>query len=194
MKISAIMLAAGNSSRLGRAKQLLPFQGKSLITHSLDKLHQLELYQKVVVVGAYAEKIKDHLGEDYPDLQVVENKGWLQGMASSLQKGLQVLDAVNDAVLICLADQPLIPVAHLEDMIAKYRVLEQLVISAYNQDIGVPALIPSRYFPELSTLQGQKGAKFLLLKYQSDSSIIPCPSAAFDIDTEEDYRRIVDMI
>lgn len=194
MEISSIILAAGNSSRLGRAKQLLILQGKSLILRCISTLSEIGISAPIIVLGARFEKIKTHIVDQYPDLPIIENPNWEQGMSTSLQKGISLLAPTCKAVLICLSDQPLIPANHLMEMIETFRSTQKMVVSAYNDDIGVPALIPMSYLEELKTLTGKKGAKYLLRKYRKEAIELSCPQAAYDIDTEADYRRIVEMI
>lgn len=193
MKISAIVLAAGSSSRLGRAKQLLLFKGKSLIQKCIENLFEIGINKPVVVLGARFEEINTHLLRHFPEIQIRKNTAWEKGMAGSLQTGLSGLTAEYDAILICLSDQPLIPSAHYINMMDSFRKSRKMIVSSYNDDLGVPAIIPKKYFKEIMNLSGAKGAKYLLRKYKDEALYIPCPEAAYDVDTEEDYRRIVEM-
>lgn len=193
MEISAILLAAGNSSRLGRAKQLLQFKGKSLIRRILAHVIDAGIPDPIIVLGARFQEINLHILKHYPLLRIIENTSWQQGMASSLQKGLSLVPSSSDAVLICLSDQPLIPASHYAQMIQSFKQNNKMVVSAYKEGIGVPAVIPLKYLEELNALSGEKGAKYVLRKYKDQAIHLPCPEAAYDIDTEEDYRRMVEM-
>ncbi|MEM8889277.1 MAG: nucleotidyltransferase family protein [Bacteroidota bacterium] len=192
MKISAIILAAGSSSRLGRAKQLLKYKNKSFIQHLIEKLEKTGISNSIIVLGARYGKIKQHLKEIEFQGKIVENKQWEQGMSTSLIKGIKALDKNTDAALLCLTDQPLIPPGHYQELIASFKKEQKLISSLYKDSPGVPALIPRKYFEEILQLEGQSGAKYVLRKYQTESILIPCQEAELDVDTEEDYRRIVD--
>ena len=192
MKISAIILAAGSSSRLGRAKQLLKYKNKSFIQQLIEKLEKTGISNPIIVLGARFEKISQHIDELSLSTQIVENRNWENGMSGSLIKGLESLEKDVDAALICLSDQPLIPLSHYQQLLATFRRTPKLISSYYQDSVGVPALIPKRYFSEILQLEGKGGAKFILRKYQKESILIPCQEAGWDVDTEEDYRRIVD--
>lgn len=192
MKISAIVLAAGSSSRLGRAKQLLIFKGKSLIQNCIENLFEIGIKKPIIVLGARFEKINAHLNQHFPEIHICKNPVWEKGMAGSLQTGLSALAAEYDAVLICLSDQPLIPSSHFTSMMDAFQQSHKMIVSSYNEDVGVPAIIPKKYFEEIMNLSGKKGAKYLLRKYKEEALSITCPEAAYDVDTEEDYRRIVE--
>lgn len=192
MKISAIILAAGSSSRLGRAKQLLKYKNKSFIQHLIEKLEKIGISNPIIVLGARYANIHQHLNEIAFKGIVVENKQWEEGMSTSLIKGLSSLDTTSDAALLCLTDQPLIPQSHYQKLLASFEKEQKLIVSFYNNSPGVPALIPRKYFDEILQLKGQGGAKYILKKYRAESLMIPCKEAELDVDTEEDYRRIVD--
>ena len=192
MKISAIILAAGSSSRLGRAKQLLKYKNKSFIQHLIKKLEKTGISNPIIVLGARYTRIRQHLEELDFKGTIVENINWEQGMSTSLISGIGVLEKDVDAALICLSDQPLIPISHYQSLISHFEKEQSLVSSFYKDAPGVPALIPRKFFSEILQLQGKGGAKFILKKYQSESILITCREAELDVDTEEDYRRIVD--
>ena len=192
MKISAIILAAGSSSRLGRAKQLLKYKNKSFIQHLIKKLEKTGISNPIIVLGARYASIHQHLKEIEFQGKVVENKEWKKGMSTSLIKGIKALDKDTDAAILCLTDQPLIPLNHYQKLLSNFEKEQKLIASLYRDAAGVPALIPRKYFEEILQLHGQGGAKYVLRKYHADSILIPCKEAALDVDTEEDYRRIVD--
>ena len=192
MKISAIILAAGSSSRLGRAKQLLKYKNKSFIQHLIKKLEKIGISNPIIVLGARYANIQQHLKEIRFKGLVVENKQWEKGMSTSLIKGISSMDSTSEAALLCLTDQPLIPLSHYQELISSFEKEQKLIVSFYNNSPGVPALIPRKYFDEILQLKGQGGAKYILRKYQTESVLIPCKEAELDVDTEEDYRRIVD--
>lgn len=190
--IGLIILAAGSASRMGKPKQLLTYQGDSLIGHAVKVALTSVCQPLVLVLGAYAEQIKPEV-ENLP-VQVVENTHWLEGMSSSIRAGINALHENNpklDAAIIALADQPLISAEVFDRLVEVYQNTGKLIIaSAYHDVVGVPALFDRTLFPELINLQGDRGAKALISKYTNSSIGISVPEAATDIDTPNDYKNI----
>lgn len=194
-KIGLVILAAGNSSRLGRAKQLLDWKGQSLLAHSLGQSSGLELSQRLVVYGARSVEIEPHLKQ--LEVPTAFNPDWSSGMGSSIRSGLQAileLQADLEAILFCLADQPLIGKHHFQSMLNVRQVHPGFIISAsYKSTLGVPVIFPKVFFPALMALNEQAGAKKIIKKYRDQVIPFPCPEAAFDIDTEADYAHLLSL-
>ncbi|MDY6898110.1 MAG: nucleotidyltransferase family protein [Cyanobacteriota bacterium] len=192
-EVGLIILAAGKASRMGKPKQLLTYQGSSLISHAINVGLNSICKPVVVVLGAYAEKVK--LEIDKLPVQIIENPDWETGMASSIRAGISTINQNNinlDAVIIALADQPLIPEAVFNELIQKYQETENKIIaSAYDDIVGVPALFDKNLFLELMDIKGDRGAKALIRKYQDEVLTIPVAEAAIDIDTEDDYEKLL---
>ena len=189
--VALIILAAGSASRMGKPKQLLNYQGNSLIFHAVKVALNSICKPVVVVLGAYAEEIK--LQIDKLPIQIIENPFWETGMASSIRAGITVVNESNpelDAVIIALADQPLIRTAVFNQLVQSYQETENIIIaSAYADVVGVPALFDCVLFPELIQLECDRGAKALMRKYQDEVFSIAIPEAAIDIDTPQDYQQ-----
>lgn len=188
-----IILAAGASSRLGRAKQLLLFNGKSLLRHALEAALGTSADRIVVVTGAYHDSLLPEL--EMPDLLVVRNDDWKEGMASSIRLGMEMLlneEPALSAILIILSDQPLIRAHHLNQLIAGVQNEGfNLAATEYNKIRGVPACFGRELFQELRTLKGDRGAYHL---FNSGSvKVIPSAFASIDIDTAEDYKKLLDL-
>ncbi|MEM6379696.1 MAG: nucleotidyltransferase family protein, partial [Bacteroidota bacterium] len=118
LNVGLVLLAAGNSSRLGRAKQLLEWQGKTLIRHALDQSNDLAFSQRLVVYGARKLEIEPQLKQlAVPNTY---NPDWSKGMSASIKKGLEVIlkkQADLTAIFLCLVDQPFINRSHLQSML-----------------------------------------------------------------------------
>lgn len=187
--VFAIILAAGSSSRLGSPKQLLAWRNASLLEHAVSNARTV-LYQCVIVVlGAHADAI--HSAVDLDGLTVVVNPDWQEGMASSIRAGVRALPASASAALILLCDQPLVNASHLRKLLEAWEAEpNHIVASEYRQSVGVPALFPAEFFDELSALNGDRGAKLLLLKFDDRLLKIPLPEAELDIDNAEDVARL----
>jgi molybdenum cofactor cytidylyltransferase len=192
-KIGLIILAAGSATRMGRPKQLLSYQGRSLILHAVEVALASLCQPIIVILGAYAEQIKPKLM--LKAVQVVENSQWQEGMSSSIRAGISMLLKTNskvDAVIISLADQPLVSPQIFNQLIQSYQETQKVIIaSKYNETTGVPALFSNALFPELMQLEGDKGAKALIQKYIDTGLILLIPEAAIDIDTPDDYKQLL---
>jgi len=191
-KTGIIILAAGNSSRLGRPKQLLPYQRKTLLSHVIAESLAASLHPVVVVTGAYHAEIQDSLPGQPAHL--VYNAHWQTGMASGIVAGLNKILAVDPhsrTLIIAVCDQPYISAELFQALVDTHTISGKgLIACAYSETTGTPVLFDHRYFKELSTLAGDAGAKQLLKRYPADRMTIPFPQGSIDIDTEEDFQRL----
>lgn len=189
-KIGGILLAAGGSSRLGRPKQLVEFQGKTLIRRAAETLVNSQCDHIVVVLGAEIE----HSAIQIADLAVSRciNENWQSGMSSSIIAGLRSVIQIEpdlDAVVITLCDQPHVTSADIDSLIAAFRSSRTAIVAArYEDTTGVPALFSSELYPELFKLTGDKGARGLL-KQPNVVLTVEIEKAAVDIDTLDDANR-----
>jgi molybdenum cofactor cytidylyltransferase len=187
--IGLILLAAGASLRMGSPKQLLEFEGQSLIRYAVQNALRSRCFPIVVVLGANNELIKTEL-TDLP-VFIAENPDWEEGMGSSIRQGLELLQSVHPhvkAVVVMLCDQPFVKTPLINMLVEEFEQNNiPMIACAYGGTIGVPALFSNRFFPELSALDGNEGAKNLILTNQNQSLAIPFPEGNIDIDTPEDY-------
>jgi molybdenum cofactor cytidylyltransferase len=192
MKTGIILLAAGSSSRLGRAKQLIEFQGKTLIQKAIDEAKKSQANCLVLVLGANAELIQT--GFDITSTPFIVNSNWQQGMSSSMQAGLRFLmekEKINQ-VLLMLCDQPFVDASLLNQLItAKETSGKGIVAAAYSNTLGVPALFEECYFEELLQLTGSEGAKKVIFNHQAEVHALDFPLGAVDLDTEEDVNQFL---
>lgn len=193
LNIAGVILAAGASRRLGRAKQLLRYQGKTLLDRTVGFFDALPLKERCLVYGARRSELESVV--DRQNIRTVYNPDWVTGMGSSLQLGLRTVLATNpdlQAVLIALVDQPLVTTEDFLGLITLHQAQAQAIIAAaYEDTLGVPAIFPAVFFPELLAQKGQVGAKKMIKKYKSEVIPYSCPEAAFDIDTEADYQGLL---
>lgn len=189
-KTGIIILAAGNSSRLGRPKQLLPYRGKTLLAHTATEALNAALHPVIVVTGAYHAEVSDSLRGQPVD--IMYNPAWETGMASGIVTGVTgmlSLRADADAMIIAVCDQPFISAALLSALVSAHAASGKGIIACgYADTAGTPVLFSSRYFEELLKLSGSEGAKKLLKRYPADVGTIPFPEGEVDIDTEEDVH------
>lgn len=185
-RIAAVILAAGCSSRMGRAKALLEFQGEPLVARVARAAADAGLEPVIVVAGAERAAIAEAVTTT--GALVVENRGWTEGLASSIRRGIETLTRDCDAAVLLLADQPLVTCEHLRELTAAYAAGNDPVATRYGDRRGVPALFGSRWFPELASLAGDRGARDILEREQAYAI---GEGAPFDVDTPEDYERLL---
>jgi len=192
-KIAGLLLAAGGSSRLGRPKQLIEFEGKTLIRRAAEALIKGGCAPVVVVLGAEITDSKSAL--DGLDVAIAINEGWESGMGSSIGAGMSHLlgtENALDAVLISLCDQPHITGEHIKEFVGLFSARKASVVSAgYDGIAGVPALFSKALFPRLLSLTGDKGARELI-RNAPDAVTIPLPEASIDIDTATDALALTE--
>jgi molybdenum cofactor cytidylyltransferase len=191
--VGLLLLAAGGSTRMGRPKQLLEFHGRPLIRHSVERALGSRCRPVIVVLGSDADACEAAL-HGLP-IETVVNEDWMQGMGSSIRIGIATLQErvpAAEAVIIALCDQPLISSAFLDRLVRTHIEQEApMVAASYDDRPGVPALFARSQFPRLAMLEGQAGAKALLQAAGSELITIPAPLAAIDVDTPEDYARLL---
>jgi len=191
--IWALVLAAGESIRMGRSKQLLPFENKTILETVIDHITQSRVDEILVVLGSNREKIEE-LIKDMP-VKSVYNPSFKEGMLSSVQKGFISIPEDVEAVLVFLVDQPKIPSSVIDQIINAYQYSEkQIVIPVYHQKRGHPALISTKYREEVAHLNPQVGLRELIHNHPDDILELDLNSSAIleDIDTPEDYKNLKD--
>ena len=189
-----VILAAGQSKRLGRPKQLLTYEGKNLLQKVVDLSSNLQLKRKVLVLGAFEEQITKAIHTH--DVELIVNKNWLEGMSSSIQVGVQELtkdDAIEN-ILFLLSDQPFLTDEILEKLISMH-IISQSPITAcqYKDQVGVPVIFSKPFFSELMTLSGEQGAKKIVKRHLDQVQVVDFEKGYFDIDTEENYKKLLEI-
>lgn len=165
MRVVAIVLAAGSSTRLGRPKQDLVFRGETLLERASR------------IARAVAEETVVITRENNPNAD--------EGIASSIRAG--VARAGEARILITLCDQPLVTEQHLRGLLA---IDAPIVASGYRGIAGVPAAFAPRFIPELLVLRGDRGARAVIEAHRDETAIVPFEEAGTDIDTPEDLGRL----
>ncbi|RYC69429.1 MULTISPECIES: nucleotidyltransferase family protein [Spirosoma] len=191
MKIGTIILAAGDSSRMGgEPKQLLTYKGQSLIRRITETALALQRGPVVVVLGANRERIVPEL-QGLP-VTLVDNASWPTGQASSLKTGLAALYITHkdiDRVLVLHTDQPLVSLGLLLHMVEVGKDDQKGIIACrYDTQLSVPALFSRDYISDLLGLEGDKGVKWVIGKHRDDCSEVPFEAGAIDLDSRRDIE------
>jgi molybdenum cofactor cytidylyltransferase len=190
MKLSILILAAGNSSRLGHPKQLIEFEGKTLIERITETALSISK-EVLVVLGGNSSLITPKLEQFEDSISILFNPDWQEGMGSSIRKGVEVLTNKSNSILILLSDQPFVNQGLIQKMIEIFESTKCPIITChYGNQLGVPMLFDKSIFPELLKLSGDKGAKSFLSSFQDKIAKISFPEGSFDIDTEEDIEKL----
>ncbi len=193
MKVAAIILAAGGSTRFDRAKQLAEYHGESLVRRALAAAHQAGCSPVVVVAGEDAGAIEAHL-HGLPHV-LIRNQQWRDGIGASIRAGVKHLladEAQLEALVILACDQPRVDAQTLGCLVDLQRTTGKAIAAcAYAGTVGVPALFDRSCFPALLALEGDHGAKALILARPNDLVTFEFPSGAIDIDTSADYERLI---
>jgi molybdenum cofactor cytidylyltransferase len=192
--VSAIILAAGTSSRMGQAKQLLPLGSSTVLAQTIEHACAAKVGEVVLVLGSSAEPIRHQLSPSLlAGIKVVVNQSYEQGMASSLRTGLSALDPQSAAALIILGDQPFTPPQTLDQIIQAYRDSgAPIVIPTWQGTRGNPVLLDRSVFSEALALEGDVGCRAIFGKHLEEIVNVEVEDngVLLDIDDQADYERL----
>jgi len=171
--LAAIILAAGESSRMGSPKALLTHQGHPFLEHLLEITRHPKVGLTRVVLGANADEIRSQLKLD--PASVVVNTNWAQGQLSSIHAALRSLPVgLTDGMLLCLVDHPLITATLVGELIEKFYVSgNPIVVPTYNGKRGHPAIFSSRFYPELLKAPLDTGARAVVWAHTQEILEVP---------------------
>lgn len=194
MGISAVVLAAGRSTRMGEPKQLLRLSGCLVLEQTLENVRAGGVDEVVLVLGFAAEAIRRELSEPLLDgVRVVVNENYESGMASSLRAGLATVSPAMDAALIVLADQPFVRPETMRGILDVHRNSgAKIVVPLYKGQRGNPVLLGRSLFAEAMALEGDVGCRAIFASRADAMAYVEVddPAILADIDTREDFERL----
>jgi molybdenum cofactor cytidylyltransferase len=190
--IASVILAAGESSRLGQPKQLLEFRGKTLVRRAVEAAIEANCSPVIVVTGDAHAEVKNALATTNTIL--AQNSQWTQGVGISIRVGIQhLIDNAPgvDAAVLLVCDQPFVDCDLVRGLIAMHSETgKPIVASAYADTLGVPALFDRSIFQELLRLDGHLGAKTIILSNRARVAELSFPKGDVDVDTLDDVKRV----
>ena len=195
MNISATILAAGSSQRMGDNKLLLPFQDNTLINVVCKTIIDSYLKPVFVVTGFENKKVVESLPKSID--KIVYNEDWSRGMATSINKAISSLPNDIDGNMIVLGDMPLVTVKTINKLhqIFLNNNGNKIIYADYLGKQANPVIFPRKFFDEILHLNGDKGCKKIIYKNRKSSIGVPIDSSEviFDCDTKDDYSDLVSM-
>jgi molybdenum cofactor cytidylyltransferase len=187
--ISAIVLAAGKSERMGRPKALLEFHGRTFLEHILDAISQSSIEHTSVVVGHHRHEIENRVNAG----PMIFNPNYEQGMVTSLQTGIRSLPAESIGAFLFLVDHPVVATATIEAMIP-HVARDRIVQPTFQGRRGHPVFLGGDILQEILALPSTQGADAVVRRDPSRIIEIPvnAPGILIDVDTPGDYDELLE--
>jgi molybdenum cofactor cytidylyltransferase len=192
--IAGLILAAGESRRMGRDKALLTYHGRTFLESIINNLGAAGIGKVTVVLGHHAETIERAV--NLAAVRVVVNRDYQWGQTSSLQTGLAAAAADSpEAVILCLVDHPAISTEVIAKLIERFELTRPpVLIPTYKGQRGHPALINQTLFPELLALPSGEAANAVIRKYRDVTQFVEVtdPGILLDVDDPDTYERLAE--
>jgi len=204
--VSAVVLAAGMSTRMGRNKLLLTFRDKPLVVHAVDTLLASKVGEIIVVLGHESEKASDRL-EDNADsvsggtqrrrVRLVENPEYREGLSTSVRTGVQAVSLQAEAIMIYLADQPLLEPEDVDRIIAAFGAAKTenktIVVPFFKGERGNPVLLDASLRDSILGIAGDVGCKGVIKRYPEKVYAMEMENdhVVRDVDDVQAYERLV---
>ncbi len=198
--VSAILLGAGESKRMGVNKLLLPWGKKTVLERCLETLLRAKLKEVIVVLSDQSKEMRDRLEKSSvlasKRVKMETNPDYRRGMSTSIRRGLRGLDPLSDGILIALGDQPFVRTKTVDALIRAFdQGKGEIVVPSYREKKGHPVIFHRRFKKELLNLRGDSGGRSILQKYPEiiRTVRVRAESVLKDIDTWGDYNRELRM-
>lgn len=194
-RVAGILLAAGASTRMGVPKQLLPIQGRPMLSLLLEQVLASSLDKVVLVLGHCAPEIRNALGHElrHPRLSVLDNPDYTDGISSSIKAGLRGIRDETDHVVILLGDMPFLTADLIDRFLHEYlesgRPLGAVAVGGRRSH---PVAFSRELYDELEEISGDTGARDLFRKYAARACLVEAEARYDDrdMDTFVDYERV----
>jgi molybdenum cofactor cytidylyltransferase len=187
--LSAILLAAGESKRMGEPKQLMSLGSSTMVEQAIDNLLNSAIDEVIVVLGHRAEEITKSIA-DKP-VKIMVNPNYQEGMSTSIIAGIILVDPQSQGVMLALGDQPLVDSQTINKLIDEfYNHDKGIAVPIYKGKMGHPIIFAIKYKPELLNLEGDIGGREIIKQHPDDilEVAIDSESVITDIDTRDDYQ------
>ena len=191
--LSAIILAAGESVRMGRPKQLMPLGESTILEQTIEEVLSSPVDEVIVVLGYRAEEIGKKLA--HKQIKVGINPHYRRGMSASVATGLRLVNDKAEAVMLVLGDQPFVPSQTIDDFITAFSHSDKgIAVPTYEGRRGNPVIFSIKYREELLELCGDVGGKEIIGRHPDDVLEVAVGSDGIwlDIDNMDDYRSHLD--
>jgi molybdenum cofactor cytidylyltransferase len=187
--LSILIPAAGASERLGQAKQLVQYKGRSLLQNAVDVADSLTPLEIIVVTGAHATTVKETLQD--ASVKWVHNPEWSTGMGGSIAMGATAINPESTGLMILLSDQWRIQTQDLQKLAQTWQSdPSRIVVAKADGHYMPPVIFPSACFDRLQALKGHEGARSLFKAFPERLTAVPIPNAAFDLDTQDQLDKL----
>jgi molybdenum cofactor cytidylyltransferase len=193
--ITALVPAAGLSTRLGRNKLLLSFRGKSVISCAIDTLLDSAVDEIIVILGHEADQVRAAIGEKR--VRFVENRDYQEGLGSSVRAGFAAISVQTTAVMIYLADQPLLESGEVNSLIRLFaeadKANKSIVVPFFRGQRGNPVIVNSSYRASVLAATGETGCRRVIKQHPDQvlAAEMETDHVVRDIDTMEAYDRLL---
>lgn len=191
--LAALILAAGESRRMGTPKALLPYASGTFLEHLLEITRHSRIGLTRVVLGAGAEEIQNRVRLD--PVTVVINPDWERGQLSSIQAGLRSLpQGLTEGILLCLVDHPLVSSALIAELIAEFdKDPTRIIIPTYRGTRGHPVIFPSRLYSELLAAPLEVGARAVVWAHAKEIVEVPTDEegVVLNLNDPDTFRRAI---
>ncbi len=190
--IGAIILAAGESRRMGRPKQLCRAGEKPMILYTAELCSQFNFREITVVLGAYDDSISKLLKKFFPQIKCIFNPDFSQGIGTSVSAGLRTLAKGCIGCVFFLADMPCLKGETIENILKKALFSpENIIVPSKDGRRGNPVYFAARFFPDLASLSGEQGGSAVIERYKDSMVMLPVMDDGifFDIDTEKELEE-----
>lgn len=194
MNIGVVILAAGESKRMGVPKQILPIFGVPMLKYLVDEVLDTEAHPVTVVVGANKTKIVPLL-ENIP-IGIIDNPDWQKGMGSSIKMGLvgsYLITKGFDGLIFMTSDMPFVNAEVINKLINTAIEFpdKTIIASKYAGTLGIPVLYKKERFEDILDMKPEHGAKQFFNKYPDEIATVDFDLGAIDLDTKEDYYNFL---